>query len=255
MGTDIHLHVEKRTKDGKWHWVREVPTEYRNPWLVEQAEKRKASSKTTAFDRYYLRGSCEKWFDTRNYNAFAILANVRNGRGFAGCETGAGFKFIAEPRGLPEDMSEELLRGVLLYEHNYDDAFASDDDMAIDDFGDHSQSWVTLAELLAVNWDEGATQYGVIPFPAWKPGEAPKDYSAWISGGNIVIIDARNRDEFAVHLEAQRLADTGKEVYVQIAWGETYKEAAGDLYTRLLPALKSLGGDPNDVRIVFGFDS
>lgn len=67
MGTDIHSVAQVR-KDGKWLTV--------------------------------LQDVCG---DGRNYDTFAMLANVRNGRGFAGVKTGDGFPFIAEPRGLPDD--------------------------------------------------------------------------------------------------------------------------------------------------------
>lgn len=67
MGTDIHLFVETRV-NGVWELRSDAPR-----------------------------------FSGRNYNEFAILAGVRNGTGFAGCDTD-GFAPIAEPRGLPDDM-------------------------------------------------------------------------------------------------------------------------------------------------------
>ena len=45
----------------------------------------------------------------RSYNTFAMLADVRNGRGFAGIKTSDGFPVIHEQRGLPEDL--ELVDG------------------------------------------------------------------------------------------------------------------------------------------------
>ena len=42
--------------------------------------------------------------DRRSYNTFAMLADVRNGYGFAGCRTSTGFPVIHEQRGLPEDL-------------------------------------------------------------------------------------------------------------------------------------------------------
>ncbi len=42
--------------------------------------------------------------DPRSYNTFAMLADVRNGRGFAGIKTSDGFPVIHEPRGLPSDL-------------------------------------------------------------------------------------------------------------------------------------------------------
>ncbi len=72
--------------------------------------------------------------DPRGYNTFAMLANVRNGTGFAGIKTSNGFPVIHEQRGLPEDLEVE------------------DDNVKVELgttywLGDHSHSWCTLAEL------------------------------------------------------------------------------------------------------------
>src|ERR1700691_1564806 len=68
MGCDIHPYVEVR-KNGTW-----VKADVKVP-------------------------------DGRNYWTFAKLANVRNGFGFAGCDTGDAVVPICEPRGLPADTS------------------------------------------------------------------------------------------------------------------------------------------------------
>ena len=68
MGTDIHIVVEIY-KDHGWHLTDIVPSQ------------------------------------DRNYRAFAVLADVRNGYGFAGFSTGDAVIPISEPRGLPDDMS------------------------------------------------------------------------------------------------------------------------------------------------------
>ena len=73
--------------------------------------------------------------DQRNYNTFAMLANVRNDYGFAGCRTSTGFPVIHEPRGLPEDLKT-----------NEDNGFKYLDEEPMY-LGDHSFSWCTLAEL------------------------------------------------------------------------------------------------------------
>jgi len=41
--------------------------------------------------------------DDRNYDTFAVYANVRNGHGFAGVKTGEAWEPISEPRGFPDD--------------------------------------------------------------------------------------------------------------------------------------------------------
>lgn len=78
MGCDIHLTVEA-FRDGSW---RCVPND------------------------------CGDWYDNRNYDVFAILADVRNGSGFAGVSTGEGFAPIAPRRGIPADACVEYLRSV-----------------------------------------------------------------------------------------------------------------------------------------------
>ena len=69
MGCDIHLYVERKVPGIGWVSL-EDPNEHYNG------------------------------LTNRNYSIFAILANVRNGRGFAGIVTGTGFNPISEPRGL-----------------------------------------------------------------------------------------------------------------------------------------------------------
>lgn len=100
MGTDIHVAVEVRKADG---WHRAFPDdEAKDPWCVQEAAAEPGET-----DWYKTRARVE-WYRTRNYNAFAMLANVRNGRGFAGVLTGDGFVPIDDPRGWPSDLSAEV---------------------------------------------------------------------------------------------------------------------------------------------------
>jgi hypothetical protein len=113
MGTDIHIAVEVRRPDG-WHLSDLVVTQ------------------------------------NRNYRAFAVLADVRNGYGFAGSDTGEALKPISEPRGLPADMSPELRLRLDENENENERAAPVDIDSEENAFwlGDHSFSHVTLRELL-----------------------------------------------------------------------------------------------------------
>lgn len=70
-------------------------------------------------------------FQDRNYQLFALLADVRNGSGFAGCDTGNHIEPISIPKGLPKDCSAKVQ--------------LNSDDWDIDG---HSHSWLTLKELL-----------------------------------------------------------------------------------------------------------
>lgn len=158
--------------------------------------------------------------DGRNYCTFGILANVRNGHGFAGFDTGDALPYISLPRGLPEDMSRELSEKLAHAYDNEDDFFW---------LGDHSFSWVTLREMLEYPYDGNMATRGMVPAEVAakfrETGEAPQEWCAW----------------------------TNQEGYESLEWQRALKDAAW-LFGELLEVLSKLG-EPDDVRIVFGFDS
>jgi hypothetical protein len=95
MGCDIHCYAE--VKKGK-KWVK-VGRVFDNPYYDPKDKSKWAKWNKAKTDQPYLH---------RNYNLFAILADVRNGRGFAGCDTGDGFKPIDMPRYLPNNASDKI---------------------------------------------------------------------------------------------------------------------------------------------------
>jgi hypothetical protein len=181
MGCDIHPYAEVRC-DGKWARADiEVPSD-------------------------------------RNYWAFGVLANVRNGSGFAGCYMGEPVTPIAEPRGLPPDTS------------------IADNDAEYDSpeyiwLGDHSHSWVTLAELLGVDLDQKIIEGGVISKAAERD----------------LIINGKLPDSWC----GAKWPMTENDVVAK--WSRPLRDCAW-LLPKIIDALKPLGA-PEDVRIVFGFDS
>ena len=181
MGTDIHPYAEVR-KNGKW-------------------------------ERALIRVP-----DDRNYWAFAVLADVRNGSGFAGCDLGDPVKPISEPRGLPEDRA------------TFDNEVEDYESLEYVWLGDHSHSWVTLAELLALDLDKPITMRGMVhPGPQHeaflREGKPTQGYCGWSSSKDAI----------------------------SITWQEPIREAA-HIIPDIIEALRPLGA-PEDVRIVFGFDS
>lgn len=178
MGTDIHIRAEKLTELGWEPIKKELP-------------------------RY------------RNYQAFAVLANVRNGFGFAGMKTGDAVLPIAEPRGLPTDTS-------IKENEDYDspDYFW---------FGDHSFSWIMLSELLAYNLEQEVKIRGMCDAEAAdrlaKTGKMPESWCGWSSDENMV--------EFEHYI---KLRDNAP------------------LLVSLIESLAG-EGDPSQIRLVFGFDS
>lgn len=210
MGTDIHPVVQIR-KDNQWQDVKHPVDDL--PWNEQD--------KDLSFCGLH----------NRNYQLFAILADVRNGHGFAGIVTGEPVKPISMPKGYPED-------------------FIVDDDYHNKTWmGYHSQTWLTLAELLAFDWKQTKVFTGVISleqFKEWDGLSAPESYSGAISGPKIVTISEQDARELNI--------PRNKEVYVQITWRNTLADRCSTFIKHTIPWLQSLGS-PNDVRLVIGFDS
>jgi hypothetical protein len=180
MGCDIHPYAEVR-KDGRW----------------QRADV--------------------KLCDDRNYESFGLLANVRNGFGFAGCDTGNPIQPIAEARGLPSDTSIADTEGVDFEEPGYTY------------LGDHSHSYVTLAELLAVDWNATVTRRGYVDPQTYenfqKYGYEPRRWCGMTTAAD----------------------------HKQIEWKVPLYKACNTARDIMLQCLSL--GKAEDVRIVFGFDS
>ena len=241
MGCDIHLRVEKQTKDG-WKPAEEmIPNKYAG----EEGEP------ATLPARFY---------NGRNYDLFAILANVRNGRGFAGCDTGDGFTPIADPRGLPDDVSDEVKED--------SEGWGCDG---------HSHSWFTLAELLAFDWTQTTKKRGWINGPTaerwlrirqWEP--APEEYCGMVDGRDVQHISVEEMEQRLNAIKARygertnhHWAEIEKAIarelgntYAQAEWGTTYAQSCENFWIDTMPKLLQLcQGKPKNVRIVFWFDS
>jgi hypothetical protein len=223
MGCDIHLKAE--VYDGERWRPAKMPMVV-NPYAKYEGEPAKRE---------------ESIYRDRNYDTFAILANVRNGYGFAGCDTGDEFNFISEPRGLPNDLSMEF-KGMA-------------DDWI---FGDHSFSWLLLSEILAFDWTQKIKQRGVVnarQYKSWteygkRYGEGPESYCGGVSGSSTKTITNEEMDAALVEGDEDFL----KGLYTQVEWEEDYAQAAKGFWWKAIPRLLRLG-PPEKVRIVFGFDS
>lgn len=116
MGCDIHIYAEEKNEEGQW-----VPTKKRAP------NHRFGYSKTeseylTQFDPNEYDPLTEAFDTGRNYDLFALLAGVRN---YDDIDP------ISEPRGIPDNASEEVKEIVQSWD------------------GDgHSHSWLLVSEVL-----------------------------------------------------------------------------------------------------------
>lgn len=240
MGCDIHLFVEANIKGRwrrlfppEWYWD-EVDRSVNFPdWLAEWREKR----------RRYV------WYGDRNYDAFAILADVRNAVGFAGVQT-ASHRLVplSEPRGWPPDVGIEVMA-------RRADVVDEDDESGDVTDGDHSHSWCTLQELLEYDWEQVVEHTGYVEateYLRWKQHKRPASWCGGVSGRDVRIVS---------NSEMERLIAAGDTqwVYTEVTWVETYADAAGRLYSKLIPALvkiaEDMGVGPEDVRLVYSFDS
>lgn len=176
----------------------------------------------------------------RNYNLFAMLAGVRNGRGFAGCDTGDPFTPICLPRGLPADASREVKE-----EH---------ESWGLDA---HSASWLTLADLLAYpvkdlrNNIRGSMT--VSTYKAWQE-ELKTDPQAW----PLLWCGSTNAPTI---LESDYNPDQAypDHQHIRAQWSKTYYDCVSYFWGEWLEKVKAFS-DANNVaydaiRIVFWFDN
>lgn len=262
MGTDIHLWAQSRgrylsggvERVGEWERVNPPPKFRALPWEVQDGKK--------ALDEVDGREAAQwalRWYDARNYRVFAMLADVRNGFGFAGCPTGDRIEPIAGARGWPDDLGD--LAWVARADEDY---HIADGDVYP---GDHTASWLTLRELDAYDWTAGSRRCGVISFEQFAQrkltGETgqPDYWCGATSGPGIFTIEQDAAEEQWANTGAL-VAPEGGQGHVRIWWGMNRAEMAGEFYTRVLPGLRALlrpdegwRVTPDDVRIVFNFDS
>lgn len=217
MGTDIHSIVQVK-RDGKWTTV-----------------------------AIGIAG------DQRSYNTFAMLANVRNGTGFAGVLTSTGFPVIHEPRGLPDDLTRDEDHGVIVdkaqlvcawdwdgKEQPIDSAEARRVAYLEDDgclwLGDYSFSWCTLAELRAFieNVAKKTQTYlcGIVTREEYIAHETMgKPYESWCGGLS------------------------GPGVYVAGRMNAAEHSMLNEIEAALTLVATHTGTQPEDLRFVYGFDS
>jgi hypothetical protein len=186
------------------------------------------------------------WYDRRNYDAFAVLADVRNGTGFAGVLTSTGFKSISIPRGLPSSLSAE---GMAWFEQHG---------------GDHSDSWVDLDEIEKYDLDLTVVKVGVVSvdeYLTWKSLGHPNSWSGGISGPKIKQVDWAELDDL---IKDGTIDNDPEHTYVtSVTWDVPVHECVGDLVeavARIREAAEQVRAERGytsrmKARLVFNFDS
>jgi hypothetical protein len=221
MGCDIHLYVEVR-KDGVWESV--------DAWSTDQ--------QGDIYIPYEKR-----LFTGRNYNLFAMLADVRNRYDIIP---------ISEPKGLPEDISENVKNMSIVWD------------------GDgHSHSHFTVSELLEYDLKQTTDLNGYVSvltyYENMRLGTPPSGYCGDVGGQNVRIIrndemeEKINQvlegcDEMSLEEKEQKLLDSLRNFYTELRWKESYYEMSSHFWDKIVPKLLEMGS-PENVRIVFWFDN
>lgn len=225
MGTDIHSMVEVLGDDGKWTmaWEPIFPYPY--------ADGEKTNQPVVA----------------RNYTLFAALANVRNGQGFAGVDTGDEIEPVSTPKGVPADASLEWLAKVAEW----------DVDM-------HSHSWLNVEELRSYNWDRRLTLRGLVQAAHYEtltePGQTPQEWCGGVFGRNTIILNevaykaGRANGSIPGAIESG-MTTWDQVVYVAMQWHVPLRPMVSDFVDEIIPVMGALHSDPRKVRMVFGFDN
>lgn len=225
MGTDIHLGVERRN-NGKWEALTEVFPEREQVRLAY--ENHEAPESIALFNEYPLH---------RSYDLFAMLADVRNGTGFAGVVRCDKVEPCFPNRGIPEDT-----------------CFPEEDEHWLG--GYHSFTWCTYDEALNAPWTREVITDGVLAFDEWvdwkKAVDAiPTRWSGGVGGGGTRMVS----EEEAVKIHKSGESTSGVHVKARWRWKPLADSSFRQwlLSTKFQEAANQYGGE--NIRICISFDS
>lgn len=168
-------------------------------------------------------------FDDRSYLTFAALADVRNRWEIVP---------VSPPKGLPKDSKYGEERWDL--------------------FGEHSFSWLDLAELNHYDWNQTVTDSGYVGLEGFKEyvkNGRPNGWCQGVWGGKIAHV---SNEEMTQRVENPKKFPQDQVPYTLVQWPITLSEECWG-FMEFLKELNDYAHlnkiDPVDLRIVFGFDS
>jgi len=173
-------------------------------------------------------------YSGRNYDLFGMLANVRNGVGFAGIVTGTGFTPISMPKGLPNDVSPIV--------KSLSDSWEGDG---------HSHSYLTLRELLDYEWEgQTTTHAGYVEeaqYKEYKEKGQPESWSGMIDGCSIVHLEQEEMEKLiSGEMERPKFKHpkTGDEQDAHcvtiVKWKVSYSWSVSYFLENTIPKLKAM---------------
>jgi hypothetical protein len=202
MGTDMWIYAEYK-KNGKWNLIGEIESNTDYPREGKNAQQYKP----------------KEIYDGRDYNLFAILADVRNPTGTS--LNNQKYDVISLPRGLPQDLSLEMTQWL----KHWEDGVAW-------------PSWLLLQEILDFDWENKIMVHQAMVEPSvaylFGNGRNKFPYQQWPE--DIPI-------RYAVKMKGG----------VTVTWIDAYKDSVDPYFFEVLDSIK-IYANPSDIRLVFWFN-
>lgn len=213
MGCDIHIYLEKKEND-RW-----VAIKGENPYYKDWKDEPEFS-----LDWFY---------NGRDYSLFALLADVRNDY---------NVEPLSEPKGVPEDVSDEIRKEYEFWE------------------GDgHSHSWYTFDELVNFDYVNKKVHHEAYVSEAvykqFKETGDPYPCCKGVGGGNV---------EKVLNCEMDRIIknkyswEKDREFYTAIRWETSYADTMEYFLNRVKDYIKKENVQNDELknyRLVFWFDN
>lgn len=244
MGTDIHVYTEYRNQEtGEWHPL--YPLQDNPYWNADDPDHEDGPEWDMREHRL-----------DRNYGLFAILADVRNGAGFAGVDTGDPIEPIDMPRGWPDDLSAESVQYVV-------------------PCLEHTPTWFSLEELQRFDWDHHhqvhrawcrrslSSWNGSHPFTAGEKLLGYENPATFALAAQKALNEVGYEQAWdTLHLDMcgrSGEGQTDESRWRTVEWVTTFRESAGQEWFDFLDEIQkdAQNGDiaPQDVRFIIYFDS
>ncbi len=198
------------------------------------------------------------WDLGRNYTLFAILADVRNGYGFAGSYRHEPLKAIAPDRGIPSwlEVDEDNYCAELVNEW-YGTKYAdSEEHFMGTELGDHSFTYMALSEIINwEGWDSYLSQGGVVSKDHYQEtiakGNTPECWCRSVGGTDVHVVDESTYKTLTEFCNYE-----GKQItHINCRWKS--EETLREMYQWFLDEITRIGDEYGyeDVYLVVGFDS
>lgn len=227
MGCDIHAYAEVK-QSGTWDTVGHI---FRERWVRDdEITVMRAYDDDNADALEFSKGYSMHPYNGRNYTLFNVLAGVRAREELTP---------IAEPRGLPEDVSRWLCNESRMW--------------GVDG---HSHSWLSISELEGYEWNRFITRSGYVTpseYRHYLVNGKPNGWCQGAAGARVVHVSNSQMDSICAGV----IPDPGASYYARLEWRQRLSDACGDFVDESIPALRALMGKRRveDVRMVFWFDN